>query len=220
MPACHTTTWHSVVWHSTSQHAMPCHAVLSSVVVCYAMQHAFREIKTDTSHEHAGTLTSAGTHPLHLPHSHVTAATGPPALKVPAIVLTMTPETLERAVTTWSVECQMGTYHLTTGTGTLGMGLMIIPDSNMEGLAMATMQMPIRLGGSWISCLSLPHMRPRYVVWHLIVPCYWHVGCTCRLVPRTHVSTSTKLQECYSCSTCFCWHSPLSVYSASGKTYQ
>ena len=51
------------------------------------------ETKTDTSHKHAGTLTSVGTHPLHPPHSPAMAATGPSALKIPAIVLIMTPET-------------------------------------------------------------------------------------------------------------------------------
>ena len=152
---------------------MPCHAM--RVMLCYAMLHGVmhtRETMTDSSHKHAGTLTSAGTHPLHPLHSPDMAATGPPALKVPVIVLIMTPETLERAVTTLIAECRTGTCPLTTGIGTLGTALMIIPGSNMAGIVMATMQMPIRLGGSWNSCLFPPHMHPRYAVWRLVVVCH------------------------------------------------
>lgn len=110
---------------------------------------------------HAGTLTSAATHPLHPPRSPATAAIAPPALTAPATAPITIPETPEGTAITWIAGCPMATCHPTIGIGTQGMDPEIIQGYSMEGPARGTMQMPIRQGGSWNSCLLPPQARRR-----------------------------------------------------------
>lgn len=108
-----------------------------------------------------GTPISAATHPLHPPRTPARAATGPPALKGPVRALTMTLETPEAALTTWSAGCRMGICHPTTGVAaTLGTAPTVKPGSSTTHPMTATMQVLTRQHVSWTSFLFRLH-KPR-----------------------------------------------------------